>query len=51
MLDAQGVKAFQVKILHIVRRGFEHHLKLEVALQTIGIFAVAAVRGRREGST
>ncbi len=44
-IESQRFQALQIEILHVVRRGFEHHLELEIALQAVGIFTVAAVRG------
>lgn len=48
-IDAQGVQAFQIQFLHIGRRRLHDDLELEVALQAVGVFPVAAVSGTTAG--
>jgi hypothetical protein len=48
-LDADGGKAFQVKVLDIVRRGLDNHLKLVIVLQAVGVFTIASVLGTAAG--
>ena len=42
-VDADGFDAFEVQVLHIVRRGLQNDLHLCVLEQTIGVFAVPPV--------
>src|SRR5712664_3867529 len=44
-MDSDGPKTLEVEILDINRRRFEDDLKLRMLVQTIGIFAIAAVGG------
>src|SRR6266849_4964869 len=48
-VDAQGRETLQIDILHILRRGFEDHLKLEMLVQAIGILTIAPVGGPTAG--
>ncbi len=44
-LDADGTKALEIQILYVCRRGLEYYLKLQMLVEAIGIFSVAAVGG------
>ena len=45
LMDPQCTKAAKVEILHIVGRGLQNDLKLEIVLKPIGVFAIPPVRG------
>jgi len=38
-------KALEIEFLYVVRRRFQYHLKLVIVLESVGVFAVAAVCG------
>ena len=44
-VDAECTQRVKVELEDVCRRGLEHHLKLVVMLQAVGIFAVAAILG------
>ena len=48
-VDADGFKRFEVELLHVDRRRLQDELELGVLEEPVGVFAVAAVGGRREG--
>ncbi|RWX43299.1 hypothetical protein H206_02897 [Candidatus Electrothrix aarhusensis] len=48
-VEAESFQTLQVHLLHIARRGFDHHLVLIIMLEAVGIFAVAPVSGAAGG--
>jgi hypothetical protein len=44
-IDAERHEAFEIDVLDIFRMRFEDHLELVIVLQTVGVLAVAAIRG------
>ncbi len=48
-VDAQRLERIQVELLDVVRARLHRHLVLVVALQTVGVFAVAAIGGTARG--
>ena len=44
-VDAKGLQAPQVELLHVLRRGLQHDLELVVLVEAVGVLAVAAVGG------
>src|SRR3546814_20190282 len=48
-VDAQFLQRLEVQLDDVVGRGLHHHLVLVVALQAVGVLAVAAVGGAAAG--
>src|SRR6202521_4654248 len=48
-IDAEGAQTLEGDVLHILRGGFEDHLKLSVLIEAIGILAVTTVGGPTAG--
>ena len=48
-IDADRFQAAQILLDHILGRRLQNHLQLLVLIETVGIFAIAAVRGTAAG--
>ncbi|MNV44985.1 hypothetical protein D3C71_1367680 [compost metagenome] len=48
-IDAQRLERIQIQLLDVVRARLHRHLVLVVALQAVGVLAVAAVGGTARG--
>ncbi len=48
-LEPKLIEAFHIKLADVRRRWFKDHLKLVIMLQSIGVFAIAAIVGSARG--